>query len=58
MVTDTEAKSILLKIIESRPTNFVKKIGDIDVGMGFVLVYLSETKHEVYTTEISSIMNI
>ena len=58
MVKDKEVEDIILQIIESRPRNFIKKIGDIDVGMGFILVYLSNAKkEEVYATEISGIMN-
>lgn len=58
MVSKKEAEGILKRFIESKPANLMKKLGDIDAGMGFILVYLSHAKEDVYANEISQKMDI
>lgn len=50
--------SIIKKIKENRPAKAINKVFDIESGMRFVLMYLIETRQEVYASTISDKMNI
>ena len=58
MISKKQAEEVLKRFIDSRPINLIKKLDDIDAGMGFILVYLSHSKEDVYANEISQKMNI
>ncbi len=58
MISKKQAEEVLKRFIDSRPINLIKKLDDIDAGMGFILVYLSHSKEDIYANEISQKMNI
>lgn len=58
MITREEAFAILNRIRKNKPDDLFHKVDDIDAGMRFVLIYLSEHPEDVYSTTIANIMNV
>lgn len=51
--------NIIKKLKENKPAKAFKKMSnDLDSGVRFVLLYLSESKGGVYASSISEVMNI
>ena len=51
--------SIIKKLKENKPAKVFKKVSDdLDSGVRFVLLYLTDNKGEVYASSISEAMNI
>jgi len=59
MNKNDQVLSIIKKLKENKPAKVFKKVSDdLDSGVRFVLLYLTENKGEVYASSISEAMNI
>lgn len=53
-----DAQELISKICSCRPHGFLGKIDESRRGIGFVLVYLEESDHEVIAGELSRELNV
>lgn len=53
-----QALNVMKKLRECKPTHIFKNVSDMDTGMTFVLIFLSENSGDVYASTISENMNI
>lgn len=58
MVTREQALFIMNKVKKNKPNDVFKNVSEMESGMRFVLLYLSEHSGEVYASTISEKMNI
>lgn len=59
MNKNEQVLSIIKKLKENKPAKVFKKVSDdLDSGVRFVLMYLMDSKENVYASSISDIMNI
>ena len=58
MISREQAIEIIEKLRASKPAQIFQNVSDMDAGMKFVLMFLSESSKEVYASTISEKMNI
>lgn len=59
MNKNEQVLSIIRKLKENKPAKVFKKVSDdLDSGVRFILLYLTENKGEVYASSISEAMHI
>ena len=58
MKSNSQIVEVFDKLKECRPTHFFKHIDEINSGMGFIMVYLYESKNDVCAIELSKHMQI
>ena len=58
MTIREEAEEILNKMHSCRPKSFFVKMDESKKGMGFVLIYLNESDHEVLAGELAKASNV
>lgn len=57
MLTKEEAIILMERLKKTKPNDFFNKVDDYEVGMRFVLIYLSENEN-VYANNIANVMGV